>query len=43
MAVPITLVFGVVLLGERVTAWMLGGAGLIVSGNLLALLRRRTV
>ena len=41
MAVPVTLVFGVVLLGERVTAWMLGGAALIVSGNLLALLRRR--
>jgi drug/metabolite transporter (DMT)-like permease len=41
MAVPVTLVFGVVLLGEQVTGWMLGGAALIVSGNLLALLRRR--
>ena len=42
LAVPVTLVFGVVLLGERVTAWMLAGAALIVSGNLLALLKRRT-
>ena len=42
LAVPVTLVFGVVLLGEQVTAWMLAGAALIVSGNLLALLRRRT-
>jgi drug/metabolite transporter (DMT)-like permease len=42
LAVPVTLVLGVVLLGERVTGWMIGGAGLIVSGNLLALMRRRT-
>ena len=41
MTWPVTLVFGVVLLGEQVTGWMLGGAALIVSGNLLALLRRR--
>jgi drug/metabolite transporter (DMT)-like permease len=41
LAVPVTLVFGVVLLGERVSGWMLAGAALIVSGNLLALLRRR--
>jgi drug/metabolite transporter (DMT)-like permease len=41
LAVPVTLVFGVVMLGERVTGWMLAGAGLIVSGNLLALFRRR--
>jgi drug/metabolite transporter (DMT)-like permease len=42
LAVPVTLVFGVVLLGERVSAWMIAGAALIVSGNLLALLRRRS-
>ena len=41
LAVPVTLVFGVVLLGERVSGWMLVGAALIVSGNLLALLKRR--
>ena len=41
LAVPVTLVFGVVLLGERVSEWMLAGAGLIVSGNPLALLKRR--
>ena len=41
MAVPVTLVFGVVILGERVTGWMVAGAGLIVAGNLLALARRR--
>lgn len=42
MAVPVTLVFGVVLLGERVSGWMLAGAALIVSGNVLSLLRHRT-
>lgn len=42
LAVPVTLVFGVVILGERVTGWMLGGLGLIVAGNLLALARRAT-
>ena len=41
LAVPVTLIFGVVLLGERVSGWMLAGAALIVSGNLLALLKRR--
>jgi len=41
LAVPVTLIFGVVLLGERVSGWMLAGAALIVSGNLLALLKSR--
>jgi drug/metabolite transporter (DMT)-like permease len=40
LAVPVTLVFGVAILGERVTGWMLGGLALIVAGNLLALARR---
>ena len=41
LAVPVTLVLGVTVLGERVSGWMLGGAALIVSGNLLALTKRR--
>ena len=38
MAVPVTLVFSVLLLHERITGWMVAGAGLIVSGNLLSVL-----
>ena len=38
MAVPVTLLLGVVLLHERVTPWMVAGATLIVSGNVLAVL-----
>jgi drug/metabolite transporter (DMT)-like permease len=41
LAVPVTLVLGVVLLEEQVTGWMAAGAALILSGNLLALLNRR--
>jgi drug/metabolite transporter (DMT)-like permease len=40
LAVPVTLIFGVVLLEERVTPWMIAGAALILTGNLLALLKR---
>ncbi len=40
MAVPVTLVFGVTLLGEQVTGRMIGGAALIVGGNILSLVRR---
>jgi drug/metabolite transporter (DMT)-like permease len=43
MAVPVTLVLGVVLLGERVTAWMIGGAALIISGNVLAVASQPSV
>jgi drug/metabolite transporter (DMT)-like permease len=38
MAVPVTLLLGIVLLHERVTPWMIAGATLIVSGNVLAIL-----
>ena len=37
LAVPVTLALGVTLLGEQLTWWMLAGAALIVSGNLVAL------
>lgn len=40
LAVPVTLVLGVAVLGERLSGWMLAGAALIVSGNLLALAHR---
>jgi len=41
LAVPVTLAFSVLLLGERVTPWMVAGAMLILAGNVLALVRRR--
>jgi len=41
LAVPVTLVFSVVFLGERVTPAMLGGAALIVAGNVLSLIDAR--
>ena len=41
LAVPVTLAFSVLLLGERVTPWMIAGAMLILTGNVLALVRRR--
>ena len=37
LAVPMAIVFSVVFLGERVTPAMLGGAALIVGGNVLSL------
>jgi drug/metabolite transporter (DMT)-like permease len=37
LAVPMAIVFSIVFLGERVTPSMLGGAALIVGGNVLAL------
>jgi len=41
LAVPVTLIFGATLLGEHISGWMLAGAALIVSGNLLAVFGRR--
>ncbi|HEX7088390.1 MAG TPA: EamA family transporter, partial [Vicinamibacterales bacterium] len=43
MAVPVTLVLGVVLLRERVTPWMIGGAALIIAGNVLAVVSQPSV
>lgn len=43
MAVPVTLLLGVVLLRERVTPWMVGGAALIIAGNVLAVVAQPSV